>query len=80
MLLNQLTHMFEDPQPLFLIPTPGLFCQMRRRIQAKARYAKLEPEEDDVVDLFKHRRRGQIQIRLMAIEHMPVVLSGFLVP
>ena len=56
MLRNQATQMFEDPQPLFLITVSGLGGKMRRRVQAKPRNPELKPENNDVLNLFDHRR------------------------
>ncbi len=53
---------------------------MGRGIQAESRYPQLEPEENDVLNLFEYRGRGQIQIRLVAIEHVPIVLSRLVIP
>ena len=72
--------MFEDPQTLFFITVSRLGGEMGCGVEAKSRHAKLEPEEDDVFNLFKHRGRGEVQIRLVAIEHVPVVLSRLVVP
>ncbi len=80
MLLNQTAHMFEDPQALFFITVSRLRGQVGGGIQAEPRHAQLEPKEDDVLDLFQHRGRGQVQVRFVAIEHVPVVLSRFVVP
>ena len=80
MLLNKTAHMLEDPQTLFFITISRLRGQVGGGIQAKSRHAQLEPEEDDVLNLFQHRGRGEVQIRFVAIEHVPVVLSCLVVP
>ena len=55
MLLNKTAHMLEDPQTLFFITVSRLRGQVGGGIQAEPRYAQLEPEEDDVLNLFQHR-------------------------
>ena len=79
-MLNKTAHMLQDPQPLFFVTVSCLSGEVGGGVQAKARHTQLKPEQNDVLNLFKYRRRGQVQIRLMAVKHMPVVLSRLVVP
>ncbi len=77
---DEVAEMFEQPVALGAVAFAGLFDQVRGGIDAEAGNPQAQPERHDPLDLLDHPRVGQVQVRLVLVEQVPVVLAGFLVP